>query len=79
MHSTFVSAFLELFVVDGLLDEVEDGHRELRVRQRVSLGVGCGSLQRRNTHRLLIGLRSELLAALPCPWRVLLAVSLERM
>ena len=41
---TFVGAFLQLFVVDGLLDEVQDGECELRVRQGVCFGVGSGCL-----------------------------------
>ena len=38
---TLVGALLELLVVGRLLDNVEDGDRELSVGERKRLGVGC--------------------------------------
>jgi hypothetical protein len=37
--TTFVGTLLELLVVGGLLDEFQDRHRQLGVRQRVGLRV----------------------------------------
>ena len=38
---TFIGSLLDLLVVGGLLQEVEDGTSQLGVSQRVGFGVHC--------------------------------------
>ncbi|KAH0461920.1 hypothetical protein IEQ34_009495 [Dendrobium chrysotoxum] len=57
-EKTFIGALLQLLIIGGLLDEVEDGDGQLRVRQRISLGIYCLGLQNTGRVPLLRGLQS---------------------